>query len=111
MTCQNQHKPSGIVTQTRRVLDADDPEDVVDGLERPRAHNHPAVAFSMPDALHEMRAGGEREQNAEEPGSGGRRTEIPPRIQEICAGCGGGQLRARYLGLRTATDRRMFQAS
>jgi hypothetical protein len=66
MTCQNQYKPSCPGTQTVRILDADDPDDVIDCLNKSRGNYDPTICLFVEYCLREMCESGESEQDCEE---------------------------------------------
>ena len=66
MTCQNKYKPSCVGTQTVGIFDADDPEDVVECLNKSRPNYHPTVYLFVKYSLRDMCASGEGEQHCEE---------------------------------------------
>ena len=77
MTCQNYYEPSRVRTQRVRVVDADDPADVVDCLRQSREYYHRTVYLFVIYSLREMGDGGESEQDCEQNRSWGRRTQRP----------------------------------
>jgi len=77
ITCQNQYKPSCVGTQTVGTLNADDPEDVVERLNKSRDNYHPTVCLFVEYSLREMCGSGESEQDCEENCSWSRRAKFP----------------------------------
>jgi hypothetical protein len=85
-TYQNAHKPSRIISKISGIQDANDPEDVCDGLHCTRPRNDPTIRFLVPYGLKEVCKCSEPKEHSKVTCRSERRTETPQGIWvlEIC---------------------------